>query len=259
MRRLGSQPCGSPVSEVHARIVVVYPDLLGTYGDRGNAVVLAWALRRAGIAAEVIDARSDEPLPRNGAIYVIGGGEDAPQVLAARTLVRDGGLEEVVARGVPVLAVCAGLQILGRRFVAEGSEHRGLGLVPAWSERGAHRAVGEVLVAPLVSAGPYASGFENHHGITILEAGAQPFARVISGQGNGVGGVDGVVAGPVVGTYLHGPVLARNPELARWLIERAGLAWVEPAERWRALGTERVRAALRMRRSGSRQLHHLFG
>lgn len=232
------------------RIVVVYPDLLGTYGDRGNALVLAAAVRRAGHEAEVIDASSDRPLPRDGALYLLGGGEDGPQVLAARLLARDGTLRAVVDEGRPVLAVCAGLQLLGRSFAAEGAEHEGLGILPVRSASGERRAVGEVLTSPVISVGAYLTGFENHRGVTTLEGDAVPLGRVLVGVGNGVGGVDGVVAGSVVGTYLHGPVLARNPYLAAWLLERARVPRVEPSTAWRELADARIRAALQSLASG---------
>lgn len=235
---------------MRVRIVVVYPDLLGTYGDRGNALVLAAAVRRAGHEAEVIDASSSRPLPRDGSIYVLGGGEDGPQVLAARLLARDGALRSVVENGRPVLAVCAGLQLLGRSFSAEGSQHDGLGLLPVRSVSGERRAVGEVLTTPVIPVGAYLTGFENHRGVTTLEDDAVPLGRVLAGVGNGVGGVDGVVGGSIVGTYLHGPVLARNPGLAAWLLERAQVPWVEPSTAWRELADARVRAVLRSRASG---------
>ncbi len=231
-----------------ARIVVVYPDLLGTYADRGNALMLAHALRRAHHPVEVVDARADGPLPRDGAIYIVGGGEDAPQVLAARRLALDGALSEVVSAGRPVLAVCAGLQLLGRSFVAAGREHEGLGLLPVRSVGGGQRAVGDVLSSPTLPLGAYLSGFENHWGRTELEEGAQPLGRVLVGVGNG-GGVDGVVCGSIIGTYLHGPVLARNPALAGWLLTRAGLPWVGPSARWAALQRARVGAIIDYRSS----------
>lgn len=246
------------------RIVVVYPDLLGTYGDRGNALVLAAALRRAGVAAEVVDATSSAPLPRDGAIYVVGGGEDAPQVLAARRLASDGGLLDAVERGVPVLAVCAGLQILGRRFVAEGREHVGLGVLDVESVPGERRAVGEILTVPFLDVGSYVSGFENHRGRTLLGRQAAPLGRVVVGEGNGAGSVDGAVQGSVVGTYLHGPVLARNPGLARWLLERAGLPWAGSTPAWDRLAAERARGAVaaayrRARMPAKAKLHPPFG
>src|SRR5436853_6091780 len=98
-------------------IAVAYPDLLGTYGDGGNAVVLAQRLRWRGISAEVIEVHAGESVPASCDIYVIGGGEDAPQALAAEQLRRERPLDVAVERGAVVFAVCAGLQIIGQSFL----------------------------------------------------------------------------------------------------------------------------------------------
>lgn len=226
-----------------ARVVLVYPELLGTYGDRGNALVLVDALRRAGHAARIEAVAVGEPVPADGTIYLIGGGEDGPQRLAADMLARDRGLARAAEAGRPILAVCAGLQLLGRSFTAEGRTVEGLGLLPVVSEPGTARAVGEVVLAPFVPIGQgLVTGFENHGGITRIEGGAMPFGRVLAGVGNGVGGVDGVVSGSILGTYLHGPVLARNPGVVAWLLRRAGIEPVPPSALARALTEERTRS-----------------
>jgi CobQ-like glutamine amidotransferase family enzyme len=204
------------------RIGLVFPDLLGTYGDAGNAEVLRQRLRWRGIAAEIVPITG--AVPGELDLYVLGGGEDAAQVLAARRLRRSGGLRRAAARGVPILAVCAGFQILGERFAAgEIPAQAGLGLVDVTTGRCSRRAVGEVVAAPdpALLCCPL-TGFENHLGATTLGPDAAPLGRVERGVGNGVGdGVEGAVQGRVVATYLHGPVLARNPELADLL-----LGWV---------------------------------
>jgi len=230
---------------VSARVVLVYPELLGTYGDRGNALVLADGLRRAGLEARIEAVAVGEPVPDDGAIYLLGGGEDGPQRLAAETLARERGLARAAEAGRPILAVCAGLQLLGRSFVAEGRTVKGLGLLPVVSEPGRARAVGEVVLAPCVAIEQdLVTGFENHGGITRIEEGAMPFGRVLAGVGNGVGGVDGVVSGSILGTYLHGPVLARNPGLVAWLLRRAGVEPAPPSALARALAEERIRSVV---------------
>lgn len=201
------------------RIALVFPTLLGTYGDGGNASVLAQRLRWRGHAAEVIDVAVDAPLPEHADLYVLGGGEDTAQTLAVSRL---GGLARVVDRGAPVLAVCAGFQILGETFLdSHGDTFAGLGLIDCRTDRlPGPRAVGELLGAPVVDglAGRL-TGYENHGGRTLLGPAAAPLARVEAGVGNG-DGVDGAVQGSVVATYLHGPALARNPALADWLLSR---------------------------------------
>jgi CobQ-like glutamine amidotransferase family enzyme len=202
-------------------LALLFPDLLGTYGDSGNAVILAQRLRWRGISARVITVRSGDPVPEKCEIYVVGGGEDLPQSLAARQLGAGGGpsaLAAAVESGSAVLAVCAGLQILGRSFVGpDGVAAAGLGLIDCETRRGTGaRSVGEIVVEPRPELGlARLTGYENHAGATFLGAGAQPVGRVVAGRGNGDGsGLDGACSGRVLGTYLHGPVLARNPALA---------------------------------------------
>ncbi|MCE3554070.1 glutamine amidotransferase [Pseudonocardia sp. RS11V-5] len=210
-------------TESAVRIASVSPDLLGTYGDKGNAEVLRQRLRWRGRTAEIVTVTG--AVPTGCDIYVLGGGEDSAQVLAAQRAARPPGLRGAVERGAVVLAVCAGLQILGERFAGpDGHDHAGLGVLDLTTTRRVRRAVGEVVATPLVPelAGTPLTGFENHGGATRLGPTARPLARVESGVGNGCGqGTEGVVAGRVVGTYLHGPVLARNPALADLLLEWA--------------------------------------
>ena len=208
------------------RIAVVYPDLLGTYGDGGNGLVLARRAEWRGHEATLLQASSDRPLPEAD-VYCLGGGEDGPQVRAARTLIDDSMLARRVAAGAVVLAVCAGFQVVGRSFPgAAGDAHEGVGLLDVDTVKGSGpRAVGEVLVdvdPSLLGPVPVLTGFENHGGVTTLRDGTVALGRVVAGVGNGDDeGTEGAVQGHVVGTYLHGPVLARNPALADRL-----LSWV---------------------------------
>jgi CobQ-like glutamine amidotransferase family enzyme len=215
------------------RIAVVYPDLLGTYGDGGNGLILARRAEWQGIEVVLTQAPSDAALPEAD-IYCLGGGEDGPQVRAARSLIEDGTLARRVTAGAVVLAVCAGYQIVGKTFPgADGSSHDGVGLLDIVTAKGTGpRAVGEVVGEPDEAAAdplPTLTGFENHGGQTTLGPEVTPLARVVHGVGNGDGsGTEGAVSGRVIGTYLHGPVLARNPALADLL-----LAWAlehQPAD-----------------------------
>jgi lipid II isoglutaminyl synthase (glutamine-hydrolysing) len=206
------------------RVAVVFPDLLGTYGDGGNGLILTRRAQWRGHQAELLQAPSDQPLPEAD-IYCLGGGEDGPQVRAARTLADDGMLSRRVGEGAVVLAVCAGFQVVGRRFPgADGEPHDGVGLLDIETTKGTGaRAVGELVSEAATDRGapdlPTLTGFENHGGRTTLGDGVVPLARVTSGIGNGGGdGTEGAVSGRVVGTYLHGPVLARNPALADLLL-----------------------------------------
>ena len=204
------------------RIALVFPSLLGTYGDGGNASVLAQRLRWRGREAEVIDVDVDQTVPESADIYVLGGGEDTAQTLAVSRL-GNGVLSRAVDAGKPVFAVCAGFQILGERFLdARGESYPGLGLVDCTTDRlPGSRAVGELLVETGFGV---LTGYENHGGRTVLGAGAKPLGTVRAGVGNGdaadSGSVDGAIQGSVVATYMHGPALARNPMLADLLLAR---------------------------------------
>jgi lipid II isoglutaminyl synthase (glutamine-hydrolysing) len=228
------------------RIVVVYPDLLGTYGDGGNGLVLARRAERRGLKVELIEASSEAPLP-HADIYTLGGGEDGPQVRATECLASDGTLAEAIADGAAVLAVCAGYQIIGMSFPdADGTPVPGLGLLDVTTVKGpGPRAVGEIVVDATLPGVGALTGFENHAAVTELGPVVQPLGTVRVGIGNG-NGTDGVWSGRIVGTYLHGPVLARNPALADVLLGWAsGRSDLPALDDWReqALRAERFMAA----------------
>ncbi|NJP35226.1 type 1 glutamine amidotransferase [Micromonospora thermarum] len=209
------------MSSESLRIVWVYPDLLSTYGDRGNALILASRAQRRGFPVEVLEVRSDQPLPATADIYLIGGGEDGPQALGAQRLIADGGLHRAVAQGSVVFGVCAGYQLLGSSFFAKGTKCAGLELLDLSSDRGPTRAVGELAgdIDPRLGLPPL-TGFENHGGRTHLGPEAAPLARVTAGVGND-GATEGAWRGKLLGTYSHGPALARNPALADLLLRWA--------------------------------------
>ena len=230
---------GGPARPSAVRVALLYPELLGTYGDRGNARILVQRLVWRGVPAELVEASWGEPVPTSCDIYVVGGGEDSPQASAAAALIAEGALDRAVGGGAAVLGICAGFQILGHSFFGpDGAARAGLGLLDCTTTRRASpRIVGEMLVEanPEVGGGrgaeprlPALSGYENHAGLTDLGPGATPLGKVDVGVGNG-DGTEGAIGGRVVGTYLHGPVLARNPALAdlilSWFVdERAPLA-----------------------------------
>ncbi len=215
------------------RIVQLFGDLLGTYGDGGNALVLERRAAWRGFPVTRVDVTALDAIPRDGDIYVIGGGEDGPQSRAARLLAESGALDEAVDAGAAVLAVCAGFQIMGHSFVGpDDTTVDGLGLLDVTTTRSrGPRIVGEVLVDadPTLGVGRL-TGYENHAGVTRLGAAATPLGRVVGTRTDGpvAARTEGAFDGRVVGTYLHGPVLARNPTLADRL-----LAWaldLEPGD-----------------------------
>lgn len=242
----GYQPRRTGDGASALRLVWIYPDLLSTYGDRGNLLMLTRRARLRGIAVEAVEVHADRPVPRQGDIYLLGGGEDLPQVLASRRLRADGGLA-AAASGAVVFVVCAGYQVAGTVFGgAQGEPVDGLGLLDISSGRGERRGVGEVVadVDPALGV-PRLTGFENHQGVTWLGPGVRPLATVVTGVGNG-DGTEGAYAGRVLGTYLHGPALVRNPGLADLLLGWAAgqlAPMPEEAERWTSrLREERLAA-----------------
>lgn len=235
-------------SESTLRVVWVYPDLLSTYGDRGNLLIIAHRAKARGFAVEPIEVRSDQKLPEHADIYLIGGGEDGPQTLAAQRLRADGALHRAVDEGSVIFAVCAGYQLLGSSFFAKGEKCAGLELLDISSDRGPTRAVGELAgtVDPRLGL-PVLTGFENHGGRTHLGPGVRPLAQVTAGVGND-GTTEGAYHGKVLGTYAHGPALARNPALADLLLRWAtGVDHLAPLdETWtNRLREERLAALTR--------------
>jgi CobQ-like glutamine amidotransferase family enzyme len=203
------------------RIGLVLPDVMGTYGDGGNAVVLRERLRLRGIAAEIIEITLSDPVPDSLDLYTLGGAEDYAQRLATRHLLRHPGLQRAAERGAPVLAICAAIQVLGHWYETSAGERvEGVSLLDVTTSPQAERTIGEVVSHPLIEGlSEPLTGFENHRGGTVLGPAARPLATVVKGAGNRLGdGVDGAVQGSVFATYLHGPCLARNPEFADLLL-----------------------------------------
>ncbi|WP_433609202.1 type 1 glutamine amidotransferase [Dactylosporangium sp. CA-139114] len=231
-------------TESHLRLIWLYPDLLSTYGDRGNLLILARRADLRGLPVECAEVRADQPVPADGDVYLIGGGEDGPQALAAQRLATDGNLRRAVERGATVFAVCAGYQLMGHSFFAKGAKYPGLGLLDIDSDRGETRAVGELAGEMHPALGlPALTGFENHGGRTHLGPGVKPLAKVTSGIGND-GQSEGAWNGRILGTYSHGPALARNPAIADLLLRWATGITMEPIDdRWpTALRNERLAA-----------------
>lgn len=228
-------------------IVLVYPEMLGLYGDRGNALALRHRARGRGIDTRIVEVGVSDPIPADGDIYLVGGAEDASMLVAMDAMRRSTTLPQALAEGRPCLAVCAGLQLIGRSFTGPDRRvHEGLGLLDVTCDRlSGERAVGEIL---LESTGPdfgIITGFENHFGDAVLGPDAAPLGRVRVGVGNGRDGVEGAIQGQILATYLHGPVLVRNPRLADHLLTAAVGHPLEPLPdpQVERLRRERMRAA----------------
>ena len=209
------------------RVAHLYPDYLNIYADRGNIAVFQ---RRAALRGHELAVTpftvGDELRPGEHDLLYVGGGQDREQALIAPDLAAKGpGIEAAVEGGAALLAVCGGYQLLGRGYLdTHGALLPGVGLFPHETVAGERRMIGDVLLeCELVPGEPRTlAGFENHAGRTRLDPGAEPLGRVVAGFGNdGESGYEGCRVGRAVGTYLHGPLLPRNPWLADWLLAQA--------------------------------------
>jgi CobQ-like glutamine amidotransferase family enzyme len=206
------------------RVGHLYPDYLNIYADRGNMAVLARRASWRGHELEVSAVSMGDALQsgEHDLLY-IGGGQDREQALVAVDLVaKAGAVHEAAAGGVALLAVCGGYQLLGQSYrERDGVDLAGIGLFPLHTIAGERRMIGDVLL-DCEWAGQMLAGFENHAGRTRLDEGALPLGRVVHGFGNdGKSGFEGCRVGRAIGTYLHGPLLPRNPWLADWLLAQA--------------------------------------
>ena len=209
------------------RVGHLYPEYLNIYADRGNIAVFE---RRAALRGHVLAVESisvgEDVRPGEHDLLYIGGGQDREQALIAPDLAGKGaGLEAAVEAGAALLAVCGGYQLLGRGYLGRhGDSMPGVGLFPHETVAGERRMIGDVLLECELEPGKRRTlaGFENHAGRTTLDPGAEPLGRVVAGFGNdGESGYEGVRVGRAIGTYLHGPLLPRNPWLADWLLAQA--------------------------------------
>ena len=209
------------------RVCALYPDLMNIYADRGNLALLQKRCGWRGLGFELSGAGLGDPLdPEAHDLFYIGGGQDRDQALCARDLatVKRDALHAAADRGAVVFAVCGGLQLLGHGYDVADERLPGVGLVDLDTKRvDGPRLLGNIAIELDLPGGPARlAGFENHAGRTYLGVGETPLGRVLAGHGNnGRDGHEGVLAGTVLGTYLHGPLLPKNAWLADWLIATA--------------------------------------
>jgi CobQ-like glutamine amidotransferase family enzyme len=209
------------------RVGHLYPDYLNIYADRGNIAVLARRAAWRGHELDVVGVSvGDELRPGDHDLLYVGGGQDREQALIAPDLVAKGeAIRAAVAGGAALLAVCGGYQLLGRFYLdTNGDRQEGIGLFGHETVAGDRRMIGDVLLDCELEPGVRRTlaGFENHAGRTRLDPDAIPLGRVVAGFGNdGESGFEGCRLERAVGTYLHGPLLPRNPWLADWLLAQA--------------------------------------
>ncbi|ARD42534.1 type 1 glutamine amidotransferase [Actinomyces gaoshouyii] len=216
------------------RVLQLYPRDMNIYGDWGNTLVLARRAQWRGYDVEVLSYDPGDELPDGVHLVVGGGGQDSGQErITADLQARAAELRAWAADGVPMLVICGLYQLFGHRFLtARGSEIPGISVFDAETVAGDGRLIGNITTTSEVFGGIV--GYENHSGLTTLAPNQAPFGRVRSGDGNnGQDGTEGALAHHVIGTYLHGSLLPKNPAVADWLLERAaraaGLEWVGDA------------------------------
>lgn len=211
------------MSERTLRIAHLYPELLNLYGDGGNILVLRKRLEWRGIGCEVREVHIDDrPSFSDVDIVFIGGGSDREQrIVCEHLLAERSELAAYVEDGGVLAAVCGGYQLLGHSYLMGDEKVEGLSLVDLYTDRGSPRLIGNVAIESRISAQPIV-GYENHGGRTHLGEGVEPLGRVVHGHGNDdESGYEGCLYKNIVGTYIHGPLLPKNPGVADYLIGRA--------------------------------------
>jgi CobQ-like glutamine amidotransferase family enzyme len=192
---------------------------MNIYGDAGNILTLVKRLEWRGYEAEVRAVEVGDPFDFSKVDIVFGGGgQDRGQVIVGADLLERGdALRQAAADGLPMLLVCGLYQLFGRAFItADGQELPGLGIFRATTHGGKTRLIGNIVVESRFGR---LVGFENHSGATLLEPGQEALGRVTKGHGNDAKSkYEGAISGNVIGTYLHGPILPKNPDLADHLL-----------------------------------------
>lgn len=215
----------------------LYGDLMNIYGDTGNIIALKKRTEWRGIEVEVRNISIGDVIkPGSVDLYFFGGGQDQSQIRVAEDLVKTGSnlskseiIREDVEKGVPLLAICGGYQLLGEYYQPhEGPKLKGTGLFPAYTKASHDRMIGNIVVEiknaelEMMNDGYRVVGFENHSGKTYLKEGGQPLGGVVAGFGNnGEDKTEGCVYKNAIGCYMHGSLLPKNPQLADWLLQKA--------------------------------------
>lgn len=223
------------------KLVQLYSDIMSTYGDRGNVIYIEHFLRQNDKNFETYYHTYGQPIPEAD-IYVFGGGQDSSQLLVSLDLtIRQGNVLKKYLKNAHCLAVCGGYQLLGKYYMQkDGTVIDGLGYLPVVTVAGPERMVGHVAGKRFMRGQARSVvGFENHSGKTYILDNSAPLLRVPEGKGNnGVDGTEGIVFQKTIGTYLHGPVLPRNPHLLHWWLRdlvsqlnKPNLTWERKAHR----------------------------
>lgn len=203
-------------------LVHLYPREMNIYGDTGNVIVLRRRLQWRGVDARVVPVSVGDPIPRDADILLGGGGQDAAQgEIGADFAARGPELRAMADDGVVMLTICGTYQLLGHEFVTLDGRHiPGVGVLDVITRGRRERLIGNNYV-DTIDAGRLV-GYENHSGLTELGAGVRPLGTTRTGRGNnGADRTEGAIRDNVIGTYLHGPVLAKSARFADDLLRRA--------------------------------------
>lgn len=213
------------------RLCHLYPDEMNIYADRGNIAVFRQRLAWRGLALDITEARPGDHVTDDYHLYYLGGGQDADQIAVADDLAatKADALRSAADDGAAFLCVCGGYQLAGHGYsTVDGGRVPGIGLLDLETAAGRSRLIGDIIIeADLDGQRHPIVGYENHAGRTVLGPDVSPWGRVIHGHGNnGRDGFEGATRDRIIGTYLHGPLLPKNPRLAdailRWALRRAG-------------------------------------
>lgn len=206
----------------------LYGDLMNIYGDTGNIIAFKKRAEWRDIDVEVKNISIGDRLKKGDAdLFFFGGGQDQAQELVSRDLIssiKGETIKNEVERGIPLLAICGGYQLLGEYYQPrKGSKLPGVGIFPAYTVAGHNRMIGNLIIRHQISdiRNSILVGFENHSGKTYLKEKTQPLGKIIKGFGNNGGdGTEGCVYKNAIGCYMHGSLLPKNPQLADWLIKK---------------------------------------
>jgi len=206
-------------------IAHLYPKLLNIYGDFGNVLTLKRRCEYRNIEVEIVNVNiGDDIDTEKNDIYFIGGGQDKQQIEVSNELQKQKEkLTQAANDGRVFLAICGGYQLLGKYYLPHNAEKlMGIGILDAYTVAGDTRFIGNVTAETDFLSPHTLVGFENHAGLTYIEEGTLPLAKVVVGNGNNSkDGTEGARKNNVFGTYLHGSVLPKNPHFADYLIKTA--------------------------------------
>lgn len=207
--------------DITLKIMYLYPNEMNIYGDHGNLQTLQKRCQWRGIKTEYISHEPGQDLDESANIIIGGGGQDSGQDRIHKDLIKNGAiLRKMAKNGTPMLMICGMYQLFGHYFeTSAGHRINGIGIFDAQTKAGENRLIGNIITETEFGK---TVGYENHSGLTYLNEGQKPFGKVIKGAGNnGDDNTEGAIINNVIGSYLHGPLLPKNPELADYLIKVA--------------------------------------